>query len=200
MNGAPLALGVVVALALLRVAPRGSLDRAPVYTKDDVLALGYRDAEVRRALAAMERTPSGQSAGPTQAARMGTDYAEIDFAPPRAVREAAMKGLRLRKLNEARGAHVDLKTGLGPGGMWIGVGRAIQLATADRVPPRDIRRMVAYHRRHQVDKGRPGFGDEARPSHGYVAWLLWGSDVGDEAKRWSERLAEQMDAVDRLEG
>ena len=125
---------------------------------------------------------------------MDTDFRGLDFAPPQAVRDAAMKGLRLRKLRETQGVSVDPRTGMGPGGMWIGVGRAIQLATADRIPPRDVRRMAAYHRRHKSDKRGAGFGDEMHPSNGYVAWLLWGSDVGDEARRWSEALVAKMDA------
>ena len=175
---------------------KGSRASSSRYTEADVRALGYSAAEICKALSGMEKTPSGAKAGPTEAARMDTDYAGLDFTPPPAVRAAAMKGLRLRKLREARGVRVDPKTGLGRGGMWIGVGRAIQLATADRVPPRDVRRMADYHHRHQVDKRATGFGDEEHPSNGYIAWLLWGSDLGDEGKRWSERLVARMDAVD----
>ena len=175
---------------------KGSRAASGPYTKADVLALGYTEAEVKKALSGMEKTPSGAEAGPTEARRMDTDYAGLDFTPPRAVRDAAMKGLRLRKSREARGVRVDPRTGMGPGGMWIGVGRAIQLATADRVPPRDVRRMADYHRRHAGDKRGKGFGDEEHPSNGYVAWLLWGSDVGDEAKRWSEALVARMDKAD----
>ncbi len=173
----------------------GSANRASgAYSLADVKALGYSDAEIKTALAKMQFSPDGRPAGPTEAERMDTDYRGVDFEPPQAVRDAAMKGLRLRKLREAQGVRVDAKTGMGPGGMWIGVGRAIQLATAERVPPRDVRRMVNYHSRHKVDKRGKGFGDEAHPSNGYVAWLLWGSDRGDEGKRWSERVEREMDA------
>jgi hypothetical protein len=175
----------------------GSLSRGSgAYTEADVMALGYTKAQISKALRKMAFSPSGNPAGPTEAERMDTDYRGLDFEPTQAIRDAAMKGLRLRKLNEARGKRANPQTGLGPGGMWIGVGRAIQLATADRIPPRDVRRMADYHRRHKVDKAGKGFGDEARPSNGYVAWLLWGSDRGDEGKVWSQRLKGKMEAQD----
>jgi len=206
MNGTTWALGAVGALALLGSSQRGSAGKRATsgsrsaYSKADVEALGYTRAEIERALAAMEHTPSGRSAGPNEASRMDTDYRGLDFTPTQAMRDAAMKGLRLRKLNEARGKRVDRRTGQGPGGLWIGVGRAIQLATAARIPPRDVRRMADYHRRHTVDKRGEGFGDEARPSNGYVAWLLWGSDLGDEGQVWSQGLVERMDALDGRRG
>jgi GNAT superfamily N-acetyltransferase len=173
----------------------GSANRASgAYSLADVKALGYSDAEIKTALSKMQFSPDGNPAGPTEAERMDTDYRGIDFAPTQAMRDAAMKGLRLRKLNEARGKRADAKTGLGPGGMWIGVGRAVQIATEPRIPPRDVRRMVNYHSRHKVDKKAAGFGRQDKPTNGYVAWLLWGSDRGDEGKRWSERVERQMDA------
>ena len=188
--------GVVVRVDSRPVA--GSANRASgAYSLADVKALGYSDAEVSKALLKMAFSPNGNPAGPTEAGRMDTDYRGVDFEPPQAVRDAAMKGLRLRKLRETQGVRVDPETGMGPGGMWIGVGRAIQLATAERIPPRDVRRMVNYHSRHKVDKRGKGFGDESRPSNGYVAWLLWGSDRGDEGKRWSERVEREMDARKR---
>lgn len=198
-QGAWWTLGAVGALALAGAARRGSTNRVP-YTRADILALGYSGAEIERALAGMERTPSGADAGPTEAQRMTGDYASLDFTPPPEVRRAAMKGLKLRKLNERRGKRPDPKSGQGPGGLWIGVGRAVQLATADAIPPRDVRRMANYHSRHKVDKRGRGFGDEDKPSNGYVAWLLWGSDQGDEGARWSQALVEQMNALDARRG
>jgi len=194
MNGSIFTLGAVGALALLGAARRGSASRSSApYRTEDIEALGYTKAQIAKALRKMEFSPDGNPAGPTEAERMDTDYRGLDFTPTAEVRAAAMKGLRLRKLRESQGVRVNPETGLGPGGMWIGVGRAIQLATADRIPPRDVRRMADYHRRHKVDKAGKGFGDEARPSNGYVAWLLWGSDRGDEGKVWSQRLVRQMD-------
>jgi predicted GNAT family acetyltransferase len=174
----------------------GTNHASGAYTVEDVKALGYSDNEIKTALAKMQFSPDGNPAGPTESGRMDSDYRGIDFAPTQAMRDAAMKGLRLRKLNEARGKRADAKTGLGPGGMWIGVGRAIQIATEPRIPPRDVRRMVNYHSRHKVDKKAPGFGKQDKPTNGYVAWLLWGSDKGDEGKVWSERIERQMAARD----
>jgi hypothetical protein len=38
--------------------------------------------------------------------------------------------------------------------------------------------MVSYFARHEVDKRAKNFGNEENPSAGYIAWLLWGGDVG----------------------
>ena len=172
---------------------RGSRARDPYAP---LRALGYTDREITRALAAAGQGPkalergdeSTQTAGPT---RQGA-YPGLDFRPPPEVRKEALRGLQLRKENERRGKRVDPKTGAGPGGWWIGVGRAIQLATLPAMPPREITRMRDYFRRHAADvKSAGAVRGQATP--GVVAWLLWG---GDASRDWSRDLAGQMDRMD----
>jgi len=59
--------------------------------------------------------------------------------------------------------------------------------------------MVSYFARHEVDKEGTGWepGQDGYPSAGRIAWALWGDDEG---RRWSEKIAGQMDRADELEG
>ena len=140
---------------------------------------------------ALEHTPSGASAGPSEKGVMGTVYPKAWFVPPARVRRAAWLGLKLRKQLEA--THRVAKDGSGPGGTWIGVGRAIQLATHDTVPPRDLRRIVSYSERHAVDRKAAGFGGTRKPTKGFIAELLWGNDAaGQGAKAWAAQVLEKM--------
>lgn len=197
MNGRDLTLGIVGALALGAALRRPAGSRALDRRYDPIRKLGYTDAEISRALTAAGQGPTAlergdettQTAGPT---RQGA-YPGIDFRPPPEVRKEALRGLRLRKENERRGKRVDPKTGAGPGGWWIGVGRAIQLAVLPAMPPRELRRMRDYFRRHTVDTKAAGFGREDKPTPGFVAWLLWG---GDEGLDWARAVAGQMDRMD----
>lgn len=65
-------------------------------------------------------------------------------------------------------------------GAWnfIGIARAIQLATQPGVPDETIRRMKNYFTRHEKDKRSSNFGNDNNPSRGYMAWLNWGGDAG----------------------
>jgi hypothetical protein len=106
------------------------------------------------------------------------DAAGIDLAPPQAVADNAAKGLALRKK-------------FGRGGTEIGVGVAEGFLARAPLDPKMVRRMVSFFARHEVDKRAANFGNDANPSAGYVAWLLWG---GDEGRAWAldrkRRLAE----------
>jgi hypothetical protein len=131
--------------------------------------------EAVRLFKAMDYTPSGRYYGPRREEEIETVYRGISFVPPKAVREVAVKSLE----NRARGI---------AGGTDIGVGRAVQLALAPFVPPRDVLRMVDYFSRHRHDLDAAG----ARAGHvtpGVQAWMLWGGDPG---KRWAEGVAAQM--------
>lgn len=128
-------------------------------------------AEQTRVLRAMEKTPSGRSAG---SPGRPEDYPLVNFTPPPAVRVAALEGLRLR--------HAGYR-----GGTDIGVGRAVQLVTAPFIPPRDVKRMAAYFSRHERDLDRVRAG--AAPTPGQVAWALWG---GWEGKTWADRTVVAM--------
>lgn len=138
---------------------------------------------VAQGLGALERTPSGRSAGPEGDRREYPWIKPRAWVPPSAVQSNAEEGLALRAYNEsARG----LKR---PGGTEIGVARAVQLSSGAPITPRAAKRMVAYFSRHQVDQQAQGWGDLERPSPGFVAWLLWG---GDEGWAWARQLVAQM--------
>jgi len=131
--------------------------------------------EAVRLFKAMDYTPSGRYYGPRREEEMTTVYRGIRFVPPKAVREVAVKSLE----NRARGI---------AGGTDIGVGRAVQLALAPFVPPRDVLRMVDYFSRHRRDLDTAE-AKAGRITPGVQAWLLWGGDPG---KAWAERVAAQM--------
>lgn len=85
--------------------------------------------------------------------------------PPDAVTEAAADGLRLRALHHR-------------GGTEVGVRRAERLCNREPVSDRDIKAIYSYFARHAVDARARGWGDEDRPSTGWIAWNLWGGDPG----------------------
>lgn len=104
------------------------------------------------------------------------DAAGLDLKPPQAVADNAAHGLRLRQT-------------FGRGGTDVGVGVATSLAAREQQPPQMIKRMVSFFARHAVDKLGKNFGNEANPSAGHIAWLLWGGDAGrDWALAMRDRL------------
>jgi hypothetical protein len=139
----------------------------------------------RGGIGALEKTPSGRSAGPRG---KRSDYPGVSFVPPKSVQAAAKKGLKLRAFNvKERGLSR-------PGGTKIGVARARQLARGNAIWPRSVKRMHAYFSRHRKDKQAKGFGSTKKPSPGYVAWLLWGGDAG---QRWAASTVKKMKAAKR---
>jgi HK97 family phage portal protein len=94
------------------------------------------------------------------------------WLPPKEVRDAAEKGLRLREQ-------------FNRGGTMVGVSRARDLSNGKRIPPETINRMLSYFARHEIDKKADNFGNDEDPSPGYVAWLLWGGDPG---LAWVKRI------------
>ena len=145
-----------------------------------VAALGFTPAKIERYIAAMQKTPSGRSAGPTREDEMRTRYAGINFSPPADVRERAVEALEWRFRDGHRG------------GTDIGVGRALQLAVEDTVPPRDIERMVNYGTRHRVDLSSKG-AKRGEITPGVVAWGLWG---GGEGIAWAREVRAAMQEQD----
>ena len=105
--------------------------------------------------------------GTTAGGNRSNDVARGEHAVPPAVRDAALKGLQLSHRNNY--------------GAWnfIGVARALQLATQPGVPSDTISRMRAYFSRHQKDQSARNFGNDSNPSRGYMAWLNWGGDAGE---------------------
>ena len=107
-------------------------------------------------------------------------YAEIDFTPPKGVREAARRGLEVRAS----------KPPSQRGGTPIGVARARDLANGRTISPETARRMKAYFDRHEVDKSGATWDEQGK---GWQAWQLWGGDPG---QAWSSKLVRQLNAAD----
>ena len=99
----------------------------------------------------------------------GNLSADSTYGPnkvPKAVRDEAMKGVRLSFKHNY--------------GAWdfIGVARGIQLAIAPGVPDETMRRMKNYFTRHRKDKQGKNYHSKKKPSRGRMAWLNWGGDAG----------------------
>ena len=109
-------------------------------------------------------------------------YEDIDFTPPKGVREEAALGLEWRREHNR-------------GGTEVGVARARDLSNGERMSPDTVRRMANFFSRHEVDKEGEGFtpGEDGYPSAGRIAWALWGGDPG---KTWADSLVERMNAED----
>ena len=97
--------------------------------------------------------------------------------PTKAIQAAAKKARRFKEEGKAKGA-----------GTPVGWTRASQLAKGEEVSMETVKRMYSYLSRHEVDKKGQNFGDNEKPSKGYVMWLAWG---GDPAFEWSKRLVER---------
>jgi hypothetical protein len=92
--------------------------------------------------------------------------AEADsYVPPKAVQEAAQRGLDLRAEQPESNR----------GGTEVGIARARDLANGRAVSLDTIQRMDSFFSRHEVDKEGEGWGKDSK---GYQAWLLWGGDPG----------------------
>lgn len=104
---------------------------------------------------------------------------DVNTTPTDSMAKNAERGLNLRKE-------------YGRGGTQVGVARANQLKSKERLSPRTVRRMHSYFSRHEVDKRAEGFrrGEAGWPSAGLVAWLLWG---GDEGQSWAARKVKELD-------
>jgi hypothetical protein len=74
-----------------------------------------------------------------------------------------------------------------PGWKFIGLARAMQLATRVKIWQRSMARAREYLRRHQKDKRGKGFGDEKKPSDGYMAYLNWGGEPAWDAWQRKKR-------------
>lgn len=111
--------------------------------------------------------------GITAGGNRSNDDVTGPYSVPEKVRQNAMKGLMLSHKNNY--------------GAWnfIGIARAIQLATVPGVSARTISRMSAYFGRHVKDQNSSNFGNDANPSRGYMAWLNWG---GDEGYEWASGI------------
>jgi hypothetical protein len=84
---------------------------------------------------------------------------------------------------------LELRDRFGRGGTSVGIARARDLKNRRTLSEETIDRMVSYFARHEVDKQAADFGNDTRPSAGYIAWLLWGGDAG---KAWSETCQAEL--------
>jgi len=108
-------------------------------------------------------------------------YDHIDFVPPKGVREAAQRALKVRadKPESQRGM-TD-----------VGLARARDLINGKTLSPDTVRRMLAYFTRHEVDKEGKTWDDQGK---GWQAWNGWGGDPGFS---WSRKTVNQMNAADK---
>ena len=88
--------------------------------------------------------------------------------PPADVRKDAIKGFILSHQNNY------------PSWKGIGLARAVQLATQDKIWLHSGERMAAFFKRNQYYKSQKGFGDDQNPSKSYLAWLNWGGNAGEK--------------------
>ena len=104
---------------------------------------------------------------------------DVDTTPTDAMAQEAERGLAWRKEHNR-------------GGTEVGVARAVQLVSKEKLSPRTVRRMHSFFSRHEVDKRAQGFrrGEDGYPSAGRIAWALWGGDAG---QTWARRTAAKLD-------
>lgn len=110
------------------------------------------------------------------------------FTVPQAVRNAAKRGLELRK-EHGRGG-LDTRQAKKEG-VGSGVQRASNLIQG-KVSYATVKRMLAFFRRHEVYK-REGHHKD-RSSASYISWLIWGGDPGYS---WARRIVKQEEKVEK---
>ncbi len=98
-----------------------------------------------------------------------------EFTPPPEVQLEASRGLDLRKIFKR-------------GGTEVGLAMAEHLAAGKPVSAQTIGRMYSYFARHEVDKRGKNFFNPEKPSNGFIAWLLWGGDKGQE---WVKKIRKE---------
>lgn len=110
------------------------------------------------------------------------------FDVPKAVQDAATRGLELRKQQPKSGKAGLDSSEAAKQGIHSGVAGARALASG-KVSETKVRRMVRYFARHaknyKLDPGKKPVEDK-----GYVAGLLWGGEAG---KRWAESIVRRLD-------
>ena len=102
------------------------------------------------------------------------------YSPPQSVRNAAKRGLELRKKYGRGGLTTEQA---GKQGIGSGVARAASLSSGKKLSGKTVKMMSAFFARHEKNKG----GGES--DRGRIAWLLWGGDAG---KRWADSISKKM--------
>ena len=108
----------------------------------------------------------------------------MSFNVPQAVRNAAKRGLELRRENKRGGLSNEQASNLGIGS---GVQRAVNLSEG-KVSLQTLKRMKSFFARHRVYKEKGYHKDKTSAS--YISWMLWGGDAGDA---WATRTLEQLE-------
>ena len=108
----------------------------------------------------------------------------MSFNVPQAVRNAAKRGLELRRENKRGGLNNEQASNLGIGS---GVQRAVNLSEG-KVTLATMKRMKSFFARHRVYKEQ-GYHDD-KTSASYISWMLWGGDAGD---RWVTKELEKLE-------
>ncbi len=108
------------------------------------------------------------------------------FDVPQAVRDAAKRGLEMRRKYGRGGLDTNQAHQEGVGS---GVQRASDLISG-KVTYRTIKRMVAFFSRHR--KNKDSRMDNGEPGAGMIAWAIWGGDAGD---RWSRSVVQREENV-----
>lgn len=121
-------------------------------------------------------------------------YEHINFKPPSGVAKEAEKGLKYRRKGGKGGLSSQEA---GEKGIGSGVQRAVNLKNRNNLTPETIKMMRGFFARHEKNKSiAPKNKDTPWKDAGYVAWLLWGGDVG---KRWVDKIIKQMETADTKE-
>ncbi len=110
-------------------------------------------------------------------------YKDIDFTPPKGVKEAAKRALEVRAEKPASQR----------GMTDVGIARARDLSNGKNLSPETVRRMLAYFERHEVDKKGESWDEQGK---GWQAWHGWGGDAGFS---WAKKIVGQMDNIDDKE-
>lgn len=111
------------------------------------------------------------------------------FAPPQAVRDAARRGLELRK-EWGRGGLSNAEAS--EQGIGSGVQRATNLANGDAVSLDTIQRMANFFSRHEKNYRPDKKESDGGPTAGTIAYLLWGGDAG---QTWANRILREQDSM-----
>ena len=103
---------------------------------------------------------------------------DLDLTANAGMKQEAIKGIEWRKE-------------FNRGGTLVGVARANQIISGERMSPSTVIRMYSFFSRHEVDKQAEGFnqGEKGFPSAGRIAWALWGGDAGFA---WATKKREQI--------
>ena len=107
----------------------------------------------------------------------GNDMAAKTYEVPAGVSSAAKKGLELHWEH-------------GHGGTEVSLEMAEKLSSGEHLSAEEVLHVSKYFPRHAGDNLGQDGSEGAKPSNGYIAWMLWGGDAGRE---WSEKLKVELE-------